>query len=208
MIKNIIFDNGGVIVKYSPEIYLDYFNFEKDKQKELDKLFVSEEWIRFSKGEITSLEFKEYAIKRFPEYTKEVLQILDVDNLRFMIPPYRISIEFIKELKQKGYKTYLLSDINEDTTTYLNKEIEGFEDLFDGIMYSCRVGMVKKDGNIFNEILNKFSINPEETLFLDDSAINLKQAKKYKIHTYKVLEPSKDIKKIKKKFKIDKQEKN
>ena len=39
MIKNIVFDNGGVIVKYSEKTYLDYFCFEKEKQEKLDTLF-------------------------------------------------------------------------------------------------------------------------------------------------------------------------
>ena len=41
MIKNIVFDNGGVIVKYSAKTYLNYFKFKKAKKQELDKLFTS-----------------------------------------------------------------------------------------------------------------------------------------------------------------------
>ena len=193
MIKNIVFDNGGVIVKYSAETYLDYFDFPNEKQRELDKLFVSDEWINFAKGLISSEEFKVYATHRFPEYYDDVLKILDVNNLKYMIPPYIETLEFIKKLKSNGYNIYLLTDINEDTIWYLKNEIADFEELFDGMVYSCRVGMVKKEGKVFEYLLDKFNLNPEETLFLDDSIKNLEEAEKYNIKTYRFLDPKIDI---------------
>lgn len=200
MIKNIIFDNGGVIVKYSAKTYLDYFNFDREKQEKLDTLFASDEWTKFAKGEWTSEDFKAFALGQFPEYYDDVVKILDVDNLKFMIPPYKETLEFMDRLKKSGHKIYLLTDINEDTITYMKSEIDNFENLFDGIVYSCRVGMVKKDGEVFNYILNKFNLNPLETLFLDDSVKNLEEATKRNIQTYRFLDPKTDISIIKDRF--------
>lgn len=201
MIKNIVFDNGGVIVKYSAETYLNYFNFPEDEQKTLDQLFVSEEWVSFAKGHMTSEEFKIYATTRFPEYYEDVLKILDVNNLKYMIPPYKETLQFINKLKETGHNVYLLTDINEDTITFLKEEIPNFENLFDGIVYSCRVGMVKKEGIVFDYLLKTFNLNPKETLFLDDSVRNLEEAKKYGIKTYRFLDPTKDIPKVEKEIK-------
>jgi len=197
MIKNIVFDNGGVIVKYSADTYLDYFQFPKHIQKTLDQLFISDKWIDFAKGQISSNDFKNYAIQKFPQLKEEIIKILDVNNLKFMIPPYQQTINFIHFLKEKGFNVFLLSDINEDTIKYLNKTISNFESLFNGIIYSCRVGMVKKEGLIFNKLLNDFKLNSEETLFLDDSIINLIEAEKYGINTYRFLDPDTDINNIK-----------
>lgn len=197
MIKNIVFDNGGVIVKYSAESYLDVFKFDKAKQRELDTLFVSDEWVKFAKGEITSEQFKQFALNTFPNYSDDVIKILDVDNLKIMIPVYAKTLEFIYDLKKKGYKIYLLSDINEDTITYLKSTILNFEELFDGLVYSCRVGMVKKDGKVFDYLLKTFNLRPTETLFLDDSLTNLARASEKSIVTYRFLDPDVDIDKIK-----------
>ena len=200
MIKNVVFDNGGVIVNYSAETYLDFFQFPQEKQKTLDNLFISEEWTTFAKGQMTSDDFKDYATKRYPEYYDDVLRILDVNNLKYMIPPYPETLEFIHSLKNRGYKIYLLSDINEDTIHFLKEEIPNFEDMFDGLVYSCRVGMVKKEGEVFNYLLREFNLNPEETLFLDDSIINLEEARKRKINTYRFLNPKSDIPNIEKEY--------
>lgn len=200
MIKNIVFDNGGVIVKYSAKTYLNYFKFKKTKKQELDKLFTSSKWVEFAKGEITSEQFKEYALNTCTKYKEDVLKVLDKENLKFLLPIYDKTINFIKELKQKGYNVYLLSDINEDTIYYMNKAVDNFESLFDGLVYSCRVGMVKKDGEVFNYLLNTFNLKAEETLFLDDIRTNLERAKEKGIKTYRFLNPSKDIKIIKNKY--------
>lgn len=196
MIKNVVFDNGGVIVKYSKETYLDFFDFQKEEADTLNLLFCSREWIKLAKGEISSDDFKEYAVNRFPQYKNDVFRVLDVNNLKFMIPPHKKTIDFVKRLKQNSFNVFLLSDINEDTIKYLNSEIPNFEKLFDGIMYSCREGCVKKEGKIFDKLLKKYSLTPEECLFVDDSDENLKQAQKYKIKTYKFLDPNIDIEKI------------
>ncbi len=198
MIKNVVFDNGGVIVKYSAESYLDVFKFDKSKQKQLDTLFVSNEWVSFAKGEITSEQFKQFALNKFPQYSSDVEKILDVENLKLMIPIYAKTLEFIFDLKKAGYKIYLLSDINEDTITYLNSAVLNFEEAFDGIVYSCRVGMVKKEGKVFDYLLNEFNLDASETLFLDDSVTNLTKARERNIVTYRFLDPDIDIDKIKK----------
>ena len=95
MIKNVVFDNGGVIVQYSAETYLNCFKFNKKIQTTLDSLFVSDEWTLFAKGLLTSSEFKDYAINKFPQYKEKIFKILNAENLKFMIPPYPETIEFI-----------------------------------------------------------------------------------------------------------------
>lgn len=196
--KNIIFDNGGVIVKYSASTYLDCFNYDDEKKKKLLTLFNTEKYIEYSKGLISEKDFQNYCLNLFPEYKNEVLQILDFDSFKILLPIYSKTIDFIKKLKSLGFNTYLLSDIYEPLIRYMNEAVDGFESLFNGIMYSCRVHKVKKDGDVFDDILKQFDLNPQETLFIDDSDINLKEAEKRNINTYKFLDPEIDILKIEK----------
>lgn len=196
MIKNIVFDNGGVIVKYSFETYLDWFNFDKPLQQKFNELFRSSQWVQLSKGEITSKEFEEYAVSVFPQYEKEVKAILDVENLKHLIPPYQQTLDYIDSLRERGYKVFLLSDIVEDTITYMKQAVDNWEDMFDGIVYSCRVGMVKKEGKVFDYLLKTFGLVAEETLFVDDTVRNLQEAEKYGIKTLRFLDPEKDISRI------------
>lgn len=197
MIKNIIFDNGGVIVKYSAEHYLDYFQYEPDKQHKLSKLFASPEWESASKGIISMEDFANYCKQVYPNWSYEINEMLDIKNLKYLIPIYPEMIEFVKELKKNGFKVFMLTDIVETTIDYLNQEIENFEELWDGLVYSCRVGMVKREGKVFDYILEKYNLNANECLFLDDSKNKLEQAKLRGIECYQFLDPETDIEVVK-----------
>ena len=197
MIKNVIFDNGGVIVKYSYNTYLDYFCFVCEVQNKLNSIFLTNEWEELSKGNITTEEFLNKMVNLYPDYKKEISEILDYTNLKYLLPVYKETIEFIKLLRKNKIRTYLLTDIVEDTIKYLNETINNFECLFDGIVYSNKVHMLKKEGIVFDYIINKFKLNPEETLFIDDTLVNIEQAKKRNILTYRFLNVN-DIDDIKK----------
>lgn len=108
MIKNIIFDIGGVLLEYNPKTYLDKLNIEEVKRKEINgAIFHTQEWKNCLNGIITNQELTEYLANQNPKYEKEIRQILDKENLKYMLPPKNDMIEYYKLLKQKGYKIYL-----------------------------------------------------------------------------------------------------
>ncbi|CDE14043.1 epoxide hydrolase domain-like phosphatase [Clostridium sp. CAG:470] len=120
MIKNIIFDIGGVLLEYNPKTYLDKLNIKEEKRKDLnDIIFHNEKWRDCLNGLITNDELIKYLSNVNPKYKEEIKEILSKDNLKYMLPPKRDMIESYKELKQKGYKIYLCSNITEDTYTTL-----------------------------------------------------------------------------------------
>ena len=187
--KNIIFDIGGVIVDYKRKTYFDYFNFDDKTKSEMEKIIFSEFWSELSKGHLTPNEFVKILQEKYPSFSKEIEMVMNKNNYKFMIPPFKETLDFIKKLKKTDKKLYVISDIEENTIEYLKEEIEGFEELFDGLVYSCKVDMVKKDGDIFDYTINKFKLNPSETLFIDDVVRNLEQAKKRGIHVFKFKGP-------------------
>ena len=71
----------------------------------LNQLFTSNEWTEFAKGNLTSNEFFNFATSSFPQYKEDITKILDVNYLKFLIPPYKETLDFIVELKNKGYNT-------------------------------------------------------------------------------------------------------
>lgn len=80
----------------------------------------------------------------------------------------------IKRLKEKGFKTILLSNANASVferkiyTTYPE-----FKDLFDDIIISSHIKMIKPNSDIYMHTLNKIGSKPEESLFIDDSKKNV-----------------------------------
>lgn len=94
-------------------------------------------------------------------------------------------IEIIRKLKTKGFKTALLSNASH---TYFENEIypkfPEFKNLFDQIVISSSVGMMKPDPNIFLYTLKKLSSKPDECIFIDDSKENIDATTKLGINPF------------------------
>jgi putative hydrolase of the HAD superfamily len=62
--------------------------------------------------------------------------------------------------------------------------IKNFDDYFDKVYYSCRVGMRKPDQEIFELVLRQNNLKPEETVFIDDSPQHVKGAGECGINSF------------------------
>ena len=198
MIKNVIFDVGGVILDYHRETYLAPYSFDSEtKQFVFKNVLFTPNWSRLLKGEISSEKFIDDAIEQHPQFESVIKSFFEMETLKKMLPVYDKTLTFIKELKKEGFKLFIISDIEQKTIEYLYSQIPEISTLFDDMIFSSKVHMVKKDGDIFGYALNRFNINANETLFVDDAERNLEQAQKFGIKTFKFTSPETDVTKIK-----------
>lgn len=178
MIKNIIFDIGGVLLEYNPKTYLDKLNIEESKRKELnDIIFHNQKWRDCLNGFINNNELIDYLGKGNPKYENEIEQILSKDNLKYMLPPKQDMIEYYKSLKQKGYKIYLCSNITECTYDYIKDNFEIIQTA-DGGIFSCFEHISKPNIEIYQNLMRKYQINVSESIFIDDTNKNIISANK------------------------------
>jgi FMN phosphatase YigB (HAD superfamily) len=91
--------------------------------------------------------------------------------------------EYFSELKKKGYNLYILYNMTRHFMANDYKFHEGFK-YFDGIVYSAPIKMLKPNPEIYEFILNKYSLNPKECLFVDDLKENLAGAARFGIKTF------------------------
>ena len=88
-------------------------------------------------------------------------------------------VKIIRELKQKGFKMVLLSNAN---ASFFERKVyqayPEFKSLFDEIIVSSKIKIVKPDKEIYLYALKKINSKPEESLFIDDSKINVEGAEK------------------------------
>ena len=185
MIKNVIFDIGGVLLHFDRSDYLAHFNFDEETEKKLVGLFThkNNSFHQATLGQITHAEFVKDAKLQFPDLCSEIDMITNLKNMFFMMPPHTKTFELVKKLKKQGKKVYIISNIEENSINYIKTVYENFEDYFDGIVYSCRVGMLKPDAKIFNYTLTKYNLVPSETIFVDDSLKNIVAADALGIQT-------------------------
>lgn len=87
---------------------------------------------------------------------------------------------YLKELKDKGYNIYILSDLSIDSYNY-NKQFKFFDYITGGV-YSFEIGTTKPNKNNYKVLLEKYSLIPEETIFIDDRLNNIEAANDFGIH--------------------------
>ena len=162
MIKNIIFDIGGIILDDSVENLSRIF--DKDMHEVYKKIYSG----NFKKCLLGNLNITEY-IKEFKndkDY-KYISEILKPSKQDIMNPLIKENYEYICNLKNRGYNLYILSNLTKETYNHLNSLID-INKYFDGAIFSCEVGIKKPNKEIFELIINRYNLNTNETLFFDD----------------------------------------
>jgi putative hydrolase of the HAD superfamily len=187
MIKNLLFDLGGVIMDIRRLNCVA--SFERLGMKDADN-FLGEysqkgPFLQLEEGAISEEEFRT-AVRALinGEVSDEQIDSAFCDFL-VGIPKYRL--EQLRQLK-KSYNIYMLSNTN--SIMWRSRIAEDFrqeglerEDYFDGIVTSFEAQSIKPDAKIFHTVVEKLGINPDETLFLDDSQKNLDAAAQLGFHT-------------------------
>ena len=178
MIKNYIFDFGNVITEFIPEkLTAPYIKEQQQLNAVCEVVFDRKYWDKHDNNSITETEVKNDFANRLPKDLYEIAcQAFDgwIENLT----PIKGMCELIADLKNKNKNLYLLSNISvRFANEYVNTEwIKNVLSLFDGLVFSATTEFVKPDKDIFEYLLNKFNLNPEECLFIDDAPRNIEGA--------------------------------
>lgn len=179
MIKNVIFDIGNVIFYYDREYLLKHFYTGKDFDLLIDKLFCR--WEQLDEDKLSLSEYVRLAQQSLPDNLKKYAPAV-LNNWEYFMQHNKEIMCLISELKQKGYKLYILSNM---TWHFINNQYK-FPILkeFDGIVYSAPIKMVKPNEDIYQYLLKKFNLNPTECVFIDDIKKNLATAARFGIKTF------------------------
>jgi len=194
-IKNIIFDYGNVIFN------IDFTKVQQAWQKlgidnasdfyghrHQDAVFNLLE-----RGEISDADFRSRIreLAQKPELTDG--QIDGAWNAIFLDIPAG-NHDLLLKLKGK-YRTFLLSNTNSIHYNYFNQYIkkhfglDNNDPLFEKTYFSHMMGKRKPESAIFEQVLQENSLNPSETLFIDDSPQHLETARRLGLQTYLMTAP-------------------
>lgn len=172
MIRNIVFDMGNVIIRFDPRWFMerDGITDPQDQSLIMNELFLSVEWAQMDSGVLTEKTAEPLILERFPERLKQPVRRLLYDWAypREMIPGME---SLVQRLKDAGYGIYLLSNASMAQHDYWPKF--PVSRLFDGKLISCDFGKVKPMHEIYRAFTDRFSLNPDECVFIDDAPANV-----------------------------------
>lgn len=188
MIKNIVFDIGNVILNFNIDEVLNKYTPDKKFRKFIkENIINSPEWLGYALIDTGYVKVED-AIKIICDRTNHVNDFIVKDfwttYINYAFIDNRV-LDLLSKLKAKGYKIYLLSNINPYTYDFI-KENSNLFTIVDGYVLSYQIHMVKPYRGIYEELLKKYSLIPNETLFIDDNVRNIKTALSLKIKGIRV----------------------
>ncbi len=180
MIKNIIFDIGNVLRGFDNAGFFASFGYDEAMVERLRKATaLSPEWNELDKGVMPYEDVVQLFVKNAPELETDILKIFQ--NVNGILKYYDYAVPWIKELKEKGYKVYYLSNFFEKAETDC-ADMMDFLFYMDGGILSYQEKMTKPDAAIYQLLLERYHLKAEESVFLDDTEKNIVAAQKEGIH--------------------------
>lgn len=183
-VKTIIFDIGGVLVGYDWDAYM--MQMFKDDRKLVDRiknaLFGHGVWNELDRGVWPKEKLIEAFCSYDPEISNEIVYFFE--NAGGALEIYPFTIEWLEELKGRGYQILFLSNWSSHVRE-ANQECLKFLPLMDGGVFSYEVKLIKPDHAIYEKIIEQYELNPSEAVFLDDSIGNVIAAREcglYGVH--------------------------
>ena len=180
MIKNIVFDLGRVLIGFDPENYLDSFGFDKETVQTLEQMVFGAQWKKYDRGDHPDVfSLRDALIRENPAYETEIRMALHPEWVKIHIRK-EDSIAYLYELKSRGYRIYILSNLAKESYEYV-RGFEFFREI-DGGVFSYQERVIKPDEKIYRILLDRYALKPEETLFFDDVPENIEAARRLGIH--------------------------
>lgn len=182
MIKNVIFDCGRVIMQYDEKYIASFFAESEEDAELLAKVGMHRKyWNAFDEGRLTEDVYLSEVKKELPERLHGAVEKLCAEWTSHM-PPVEGIEDVVKAIKASGKGLYLLSNYNKR----LRRELHLAPSLllFDGLVISGEIGMVKPNAEIYEYLLNTYKLKAEECIFIDDRLDNIEAGEKLGIKGY------------------------
>ena len=174
-IKNVVFDIGDVLIhdtmketmKGDPDISNDIIDTL------LDLWFIEKDEIAY----VSLDDFVHLAAKRLGEFSSYVPKLLQYNQTA--VKPFGYTVPMIRDLQNKGYKVYFLSNWSAWSYELLRDSSLRFVTFMDGGVWSFEAKSRKPNENIYKELFTKYKLNPEECIFFDDKKENVEASEKF-----------------------------
>lgn len=182
MIRNIVFDIGNVLTDYTWNKYLHTFGFSEEVCERVAAATTkSKEWGEFDRGALRDEEIVDLLVKNDPEVEKEIRQF--TADMSGLVERLDYAIPWIQELKSKGYHVYYLSNFSAKAEKECAHALD-FIPYADGGILSYQEKLIKPEPQIYQRLLEKYALMPEECVFLDDVEENVEGAKAQGYHAF------------------------
>ena len=181
-IDSIIFDLGGVLIDWNPEyVFLDVFKGDREKMQWFFDTICTHDWNENQDAGYPLAQATADLVSAFPDYENEIKAFYGrwTEMLGGAITE---TVDILKTLiDSKEYKVVALTNWSHETFPIALEKFD-FLHWFEGIVVSGEEKTRKPFDDIFHLTLNRFHIEAEKSVFIDDNARNIEAANKLGIN--------------------------
>jgi putative hydrolase of the HAD superfamily len=175
--QNVIFDFGGVLVRWKPQQIIDDFYPDEELRVRLrEQVFQHPDWLEMDRGTLEDAEAVQRFALRMQRPAAEMRNLFE--RVRDHLVPLQASLDLVNGLTQAGIPVYGLSNMSSSMFAHL-KHRHAIWDVFRGIVISGHVKLVKPDPRIFEHISRTYALAPSATAFIDDLEPNVQAATRH-----------------------------
>lgn len=181
-IHTVIFDFGNVLVDYSPYRFMSEIGIEEQFHQRIGRALFENPaiWSEVDRGTLTNDAAVLLAAEKEPELKDYFHRFMQGFGDLFL--PIDRNVEFLYQVKKAGCNTYGLSNFADDAFEIVRRKYKFFDE-FDGMIISSHHGVIKPEPEIFQLLLDTYSIVPADSVFIDDIPQNIKAAQAFGLQT-------------------------
>ena len=181
--NTVVFDLGGVLVDWDPRYLLR--EVMPGREAEMETLLadvLNHAWnLERDKGDSWAAAMQQLQVEH-PQWA-EIFDIYTERWAQTLGGSHEDTVDILRELKDRGTPLYALSNWSAEMFPHAEAKYDWLR-LFDGVIVSGRVQMVKPDRDIFDLLLETYELKAEDVFFIDDNVPNVVAARSYGIHTH------------------------
>jgi 2-haloacid dehalogenase len=181
----ILFDFGGVLLEWQP---LQVFrpHFDGDDQA-IERFLADIDFYTWNLEQDRGRPFHEAVAvlsRQYPHYA-HLIRLYDQDWEKSIAGAIQPNVAVLRRLKAAGYPLHGLSNFSTEKFALMQRRFDFFR-LFETILLSAEVGLLKPDERIFRIMLQRIACQPEDCIYIDDSAANIQAARQLGMRTLHV----------------------
>lgn len=185
---NFIFDLGNVLIEWNKDKILTKVTSDKEEFALFDEIiFKSGLWNDIDNGIVKLEEAELLLLEQLGKSYQEKIHTIIwrwTDYVDFFPEVYAS----IQELKRLGHSFYILSNTSSLFYSMLDHQLLSIKPLLDGFVLSFEEKLMKPNHAIYKVLLDRYQLNPSESLFFDDLKQNVDAAKELGIRAYQIKE--------------------
>ncbi len=180
-VSNIVFDLGGVVFAWDPEALVSNVFAEPDIQAQVHTEIIGHaDWRELDRGTLPRQEAIRRAVARTGLTVSAVTDLMSQAPLALTVIPD--TVDLLYRLRARGHRLFYLSNMHVASIEHLERTYT-FWDIFEGGIISCRIHLIKPEPAIYTSLLETYELDVAETVFIDDTELNLAAAAKFGIRT-------------------------